>query len=65
LRLYLIYTFFEALTISTIWMVTGSDIAIIIIKQLKVNPETKIQLGIMTVFDDLIAEICFFLFSHF
>lgn len=53
---------FEALTISTIWMVTGSDIAIIIIKQLKVNPETKIQLGIMTVFDDLIAEICFFLF---
>ena len=52
----------EALTISTILMVTGSDLAITIIKKLKVTPETKLQLGIMTVVDDLIAEMCFFLF---
>jgi len=46
-------------------MVTGSDVAITIIKKLKVTPETKLQLGIMTVVDDLIAEMCFFLFFHF
>ncbi|MFU2157611.1 hypothetical protein [Caldisericum sp. AR60] len=52
----------EGILIAIIWMVTGSDIAITLIRKLKVNQDTKLKLGAIVVFDDLIAEIFFFLF---
>lgn len=50
----------EAMIVSVIWMVTGSDIAIQLIKKLPIKIEKKLKLGNLVVIDDLIAEIFFF-----
>lgn len=52
----------ESLTTSTIWMITGSDVSITIIKNLKIAQNLKEKLATCTIIDDLIAEIFFFLF---
>lgn len=51
----------EGIVIATIWMVTGSDIAITLLKKIKISPNLKVQIGTMVVLDDLIAEIFFFI----
>jgi len=53
--------FLESIVISTIWMVTGSDIAISLLKNMPVESSLKIQIGTMIVIDDLIGEIFFFI----
>ncbi len=51
----------ESLATSTIWMITGSDVSITIIKNLKIGQNLKEKLVTCTIVDDLIAEIFFFL----
>jgi len=53
--------FLESIVISTIWMVTGSDIAITLLKNMPMESSLKIQIGTMIVIDDLIGEIFFFI----
>ncbi|BAL80902.1 cation:proton antiporter domain-containing protein [Caldisericum exile] len=54
--------FIEGIVIATIWMVTGSDISITLLKKMDTSPELKVQLGTMVVIDDLLTEIFFFAF---
>ncbi|MEF3245569.1 MAG: cation:proton antiporter [Caldisericaceae bacterium] len=51
----------ESLVMGTIWMVTGTDVSITIIKNLKIAQDLKEKLASCTIIDDLIAEIFFFL----
>lgn len=51
----------ESLVMGTIWMVTGTDVSITIIKNLKIAQDLKEKLANCTIIDDLIAEIFFFL----
>lgn len=50
----------ESFVISTIWMVTGSDISITLLKKMPMEPSLKVQIGTMIVVDDLIGEMFFF-----
>jgi len=51
----------ESFIISTIWMVTGSDIAITLLKKMPIDPYKKTEIGTMIVIDDLIGEMFFFI----
>jgi NhaP-type Na+/H+ or K+/H+ antiporter len=55
--------FLGSTVISTIWMVTGSDIAIALLKKMPIESSLKIQIETMIVIDDSIGEI--FLFISF
>jgi len=61
-RLVFKLTFLESLITGTILMVTGTDVAITILKFLNIDPTDKVKLGLITIFDDFLAEIFFFIF---